>query len=174
MAYQNNLFRSIWRGFRWYLVALVLYYKWWNLYVQVWKVNKKVIFDLLNILLAQDTTGIDKNSEELLVWQKQVSLKVGFIIFVTILTTTQRNTTSTLNWVGHKMTMQTPPHHPPTTETQQQPLWASEQHSLLTTKYSVISNNKQGHNNNNNNNNNNINNKIISFRSLRLTFIDHN
>ena len=36
-----------------------------------------------------------------------------------------------------------------------------------------------GHNNkyndnNNDNNNNNINNKIISFRSLRLTFIDHN
>ena len=35
-----------------------------------------------------------------------------------------------------------------------------------------------GHNNkyndnNNDNNNNNINNKIISFRSLRLTFIDH-
>ena len=41
-----------------------------------------------------------------------------------------------------------------------------------TTKYSVTSNNKQGHNNNNNNNN--INNKIISFRILRLTLIDHN
>ena len=44
----------------------------------------------------------------------------------------------------------------------------------------MISNNKQGHNNNNDNNdnnnnyNNNINNKIISFQSLWLTFIDHN
>ena len=31
------------------------------------KSEQKVIFDLVNILLAQDTTGIDKNSEELLV-----------------------------------------------------------------------------------------------------------
>ena len=50
---------------------------------------------------------------------------------------------------------------------------------MMTTKYNVISNNKQGRNNNNNinndnNNNNNINNKIISFRILRLTFIGHN
>ena len=45
---------------------------------------------------------------------------------------------------------------------------ASEQHSLMTTKYSVIRNNKQVHNNNN------IDNKIISFRSLRFTFIAHN
>ena len=48
-----------------------------------------------------------------------------------------------------------------------------------------MTNNKLGHNNNiyNNNNNNddnnnkhnnNINSKIISFKSLRLTFIDHN
>ena len=52
----------------------------------------------------------------------------------------------------------------------------------MITKYNVISNNKQGHNKNNknnkniddnNNNNNNINNKIISFRSLRLIFIDN-
>ena len=43
------------------------------------------------------------------------------------------------------------------------------------TKYDMISNNKQGYNNNNNNKNNNniINYKIISFRSLRLKFIDH-
>ena len=45
-----------------------------------------------------------------------------------------------------------------------------------------MTNDKQGHNNNiyNNNNNNkknnnnNINSKIISFKSLRLTFIDRN
>ena len=89
--------------------------------------------------------------------------------------TTQHNL-NTVVGLDMKMTLQTPPHHPTTTETQQQPLWASEQYSLMATKYSVISNLKQGHNNNNdnNNNNNNINNKIISFRSLRLTFIDHN
>ena len=77
-------------------------------------------------------------------------------------------------WVGHENDYANPttPPHPPTTETQQRPLTASEQHSLITNKYSVISNNKQGHNNNNKDNN--INNKIISFRSLRLTFIDSN
>ena len=80
-------------------------------------------------------------------------------------------------WGGHENDFANPTHP---TETQQQPLWASEQHSLLTTKYSMISNNKQDHNNNinnnniYNNNNNNINNKIINFRNLRLSFIDHN
>ena len=97
---------------------------------------------------------------------------------VTTPTTIQRNTTST-QWVGWTRKRLCKPHPPPhpTTQTQQQPLWASEQHSLMTTKYSVINNNKQDHHHhhhNNNNDNNNINNKIISFRSLRLTFIDHN
>ena len=94
-----------------------------------------------------------------------------YIIFwiVTTLTTTQRKTTSTQllgwtqKWLCHP--------HPPT-ETQQQPMWASEQHSLLTTKSNVISNNKQGRKNNKHFNN--INNKIIRFKSLRLTFINHN
>ena len=51
---------------------------------------------------------------------------------------------------------------------------------MTTTKYDMISNIEQGYNkninsnNNNNTINNNINNKIISFRSLRLTFIDRN
>ena len=35
-------------------------------------------------------------------------------------------------------------------------------------------NNNNNDNNNNNYNNNNISNKIISFRNLKLTFIDHN
>ena len=55
--------------------------------------------------------------------------------------------------------------------TPQQPAWASEKHLLMTTKYSGIDNNN---NNNDTKNNNNINNKIIGFRNLRLTFIDHN
>ena len=53
-------------------------------------------------------------------------------------------------------------------------------HLWTTTKYNVTNNNKQGHHNkihnknNNNNNNYNINNTINSFRSFRLTFVDHN
>ena len=48
------------------------------------------------------------------------------------------------------------------------------EHQVPQIKYNVT-NNKQGHNHNiYNNNNNNINRKIISFRSLGLTFIDHN
>ena len=77
--------------------------------------------------------------------------------------------------VDTKMTVQTPPHLTPPHHTNSTCApRASEKHSLMTTKYSVMNNNKQGHNNNNNNDSNNINNKIISFRSLRLTFIDSN
>ena len=65
--------------------------------------------------------------------------------------------------VDTKMTVQTPPHHTNSTWAP----WASEQHSLMTTKYRLINNNKHD-------NNNKINNKIISFRSLRLISIDHN
>ena len=47
---------------------------------------------------------------------------------------------------------------------------------MTTTKYNATNNNKQGRSNNinNKNNNNYINNKINSFRSQRLTFIEHN
>ena len=83
-----------------------------------------------------------------------------FLIIVTTPTTTQPQHCS---WVGHENKCKNPttPLHHHTNST------APEQHSLLTTKYSGISNNKQGYNNNNNN-------KIISFRSLRLTFIESN
>ena len=101
-----------------------------------------------------------------------------YIIFwiVTTLTTTQRKTTSTqlLGWTRKWLCKPHPPTHRNSTKASASLIT----HSLMTTIYSVISNNKQGHNNNNNinnnrNNNNNINNKIISFRSLRLTFIDN-
>ena len=62
------------------------------------------------------------------------------------------------------MTLQTPPTPPP------QKLDGEHQDPQI--KYNVT-NNKEGHNNNIYNNNN-INSKIISFRSLRLTFINSN
>ena len=88
--------------------------------------------------------------------------------------TTQHNLNT--SWVGHENDCSKPttPHHINS---------PAASMSLRTTfidhnKYSVISNNNKGHNNKHNNNNNknenNINKKIISFRSLRLTFIDHN
>ena len=78
-----------------------------------------------------------------------------------------------------KMTLQTPPTPPSQKLNGNLCEPQNNIHWLMTTKYSGISNNKQGHNknnnkNNNNDNNNNINNKILSFRNLRLAFIDHN
>ena len=58
-----------------------------------------------------------------------------------------------------------------------QTLSQPQRHLWTTTEYNLTSNNKQGPNiniYNNNNNNNNIDNKINSFRNLRLTFIDQN
>ena len=82
-------------------------------------------------------------------------------------------------WVGHENDFANPT-TPPTPQKLNSSL-CEPQNNMMTTKYSVISDKKQGHNNNNSNNNNNnnnnnnsINNKIISFRNLRLTFIDDN
>ena len=124
-----------------------------------WQITKYQLLFCFASLLSANKSVQRKN-----IWR-------GHNLFVFVTTQHNHNTTQPqhCSWVVHENDCANPPPPPPPPH-HTNSTWASgasELHSLMTTKYSVISNNKQGHNNNN------INNKIISFRSLRLTFIDH-